>query len=233
MYDKSIATHYAAYRPPIHEIILKRTLTSSDNQRMGLDIGCGTGRSSRALKKYCHLVVGLDPSEAMLGKVEKLEGVVYVNAAGEQIPMVENLVDVVTIAGSLNYIDRAKLVNELKRVCRSDAAIVVYDFEIDLSNIEEQLELERYNKIIEYDHSINLWGYSKVKESSVVNDVLTLDLDPFEIAHLLLSEEGRSEALYEKYQAQNLFNLIKSEIAAKKSVFSVNANIYYSLYSLQ
>ena len=152
MYDKSIATHYAAYRPPIHEIILKRTLTSSDNQRMGLDIGCGTGRSSRALKKYCHLVVGLDPSEAMLGKVEKLEGVVYVNAAGEQIPMVENLVDVVTIAGSLNYIDRAKLVNELKRVCRSDAAIVVYDFEIDLSNIEEQLELERYNKIIEYDH---------------------------------------------------------------------------------
>ena len=233
MYDKSIATHYAAYRPPIHEIILKRTLTSSDNQRMGLDIGCGTGRSSRALKKYCHLVVGLDPSEAMLGKVEKLEGVVYVNAAGEQIPMVENLVDVVTIAGSLNYIDRAKLVNELKRVCRSDAAIVVYDFEIDLSNIEEQLELERYNKIIEYDHSINLWGYSKVKESSVVNDVLTLDLDPFEIAHLLLSEEGRSEALYEKYQAQNLFNLIKSEIAVKKSVFSVNANIYYSLYSLQ
>ncbi len=233
MYDETIATHYVAYRPPIHEIILKRTLTSSDNQCIGLDIGCGTGQSSRALKKYCHLVVGLDPSEAMLGKVEKLEGVVYVNAAGEQIPMVGNWVDIVTIAGSLNYIDRVNLINELKRVCRPDAVIVVYDFEIDLSNIEEQLELERSNKISEYDHSINLCGYSKVKESSVVNDVLTLDLEPFEIAHLLLSEEGRSDALYEKYQAQNLFNLIKSEIEAKKSISSVNANIYYSLYSLQ
>ena len=105
--------------------------------------------------------------------------------------------------------------------------------ELDNENLTKDEYQMRYNKIIEYDHSINLWGYSKVKESSVVNDVLTLDLDPFEIAHLLLSEEGRSEALYEKYQAQNLFNLIKSEIAVKKSVFSVNANIYYSLYSLQ
>jgi ubiquinone/menaquinone biosynthesis C-methylase UbiE len=233
MYDESIATHYAAYRPPIHEIILKRAIASSDNQRLGLDIGCGTGRSSSALRKYCHLVVGLDPSEAMLRKVEKLEGVIYVNAAGEQIPIGEDLVSIVTIAGSLNYIDREMLVIELKRVCRSDAAIVVYDFEIDLSNIEEQLKLERINKLSEYDHATNLCGHSEVKETSVVDDVFTLDLNPSEVAHLLLSEKGRYEALHEKYQVQNLFDSLKNEIEAKEYISSVNANIYYSLYALQ
>lgn len=233
MYDESIATHYAAYRPPIHEIILKRAIASSDNQHLGLDIGCGTGRSSRALRKYCHLVVGLDPSEVMLRKVEKLKGVIYVNAAGEQIPIVEDLVDIVTIAGSLNYIDRAMLAAELKRVCRSDAAILVYDFEVDLSNIEEQLKLERINELSEYDHAANLCGHSEVKETSVVDDVFTLDLNPSEVAHLLLSEKGRYEALHEKYQVQNLFDSLKNEIEAKESISSVNANIYYSLYALQ
>lgn len=233
MYDESIATHYAAYRPPLHEIILKRAIASSDNQRLGLDIGCGTGRSSRALKKYCHLVVGLDPSEAMLREVEKIEGVIYVSAAGEKIPLVKNLVDIVTIAGSLNYIDRAMLATELKKVCRSDAAIVVYDFEIDLSNIEEQLKLESPGKLSEYDHAANLCGYSEINETSVVDDVFALDLDPSEVAHLLLAEKGRYQALHEKYQVQNLFDSLKNEIEAKESLFSVNANIHYSLYALQ
>ena len=61
MYDETIAIHYAAYRPPLHEIILKKSLNSAGNPRIGLDIGCGTSRSSQALKEYCHYVVGIDP----------------------------------------------------------------------------------------------------------------------------------------------------------------------------
>jgi SAM-dependent methyltransferase len=233
MYDESIAIHYAAYRPPIHEIILERAIAPSDNQRLGLDIGCGTGRSSRALKKFCHLVVGLDPSEAMLRKAEKSERVLYVSAAGEQIPLIENVVDIVTIAGSLNYIDSAMLATELKRVCRSDAAIVVYDFEIDLSNIEEKLRIERPVKLFEYDHAANLCGLFEIKNTSVVDDVFALELNSSEVAHLLLAEKGRYKALHEKFPVHNLFDSLKNEIEAKESIFSVKANVYYSLYALQ
>ena len=206
MYDDTIATHYAAYRPPIHEIILNRSLTLTDNRGTGLDIGCGTGQSSQALKKYCRLVLGIDPSETMLGKAERFDGVVYAIATAEQIPVVDNLVDIVTLAGSLNYIERNGLINELKRVCRQDAKIVVYDFEIDLSSIERQLEIERHDKLYGYDHSTNLGGHSGISLFSMVEDVLTLDLSLSEIAHLLLSDDGRSEALHRKYQADDMFN---------------------------
>lgn len=233
MYNERIAIHYAAYRPPIHKVILERVLASSRNRRIGLDIGCGTGRSSHALGKYCPYVVGLDPSWAMLKNAKAHKGVKFVNASGEQVPIADHSVDVATLAGSLNYIDRTKLIGELKRVCRSDAEIVIYDFEIDLSNIEDCLNLEDINYSPEYDHSSNLRGYSEVKAITVIDDVLSLDLSPVEIVHLLLSEARRYEALQAKYPSQDLMSSVKIDIETMSSKSTIKANIYYSLYALQ
>ena len=233
MYDETTAKHYAAYRPPIHEIILKRVLASSGKPRTGLDIGCGTGRSSRALKTYCDLVVGLDPGEAMIRKAEWFKGVLYLNATGEQIPLAGNLIDIVTIAGSLNYIDQGMLVSELKRVCRADAQVVVYDFKVDLSNVETLLEFEPVNTTFDYDHAASLCGHSEVREVIVIEDVLMLDLNPFEVAHLLLSEKARFEALHYKYQVADLFDSLRNDIETRGLVLPVKADIYYSVYALQ
>jgi ubiquinone/menaquinone biosynthesis C-methylase UbiE len=232
MYDESIATHYEAYRPPLHEVILERVIGSSGKKQTGLDIGCGTGRSSCALKKYCDLVIGLDPGVAMLGKAETTDGIVYASAAGERFPLAAQSVDIVTLAGSLNYIDPAMLVCEIKRVCGRDAVIIVYDFEIDLSSVENQLGLERLYGLSDYNHAANLSGYSELRETSVGDDVLTIDLSPPEIAHLLLSERKRAEAFYDKYQVPDLFNPLVREIEDSGSMRPFNAAIFYSVYSL-
>ena len=64
-YTTDIATHYKSFRPPLHEILLKRSLK---NQRFesALDIGCGTGNSTIALAKYCASVTGYDPNKSMI-----------------------------------------------------------------------------------------------------------------------------------------------------------------------
>ena len=64
-YTADIATHYKSFRPPLHEILLKR---SFKNQRFesALDIGCGTGNSTIALAKYCASVTGYDPNKSRL-----------------------------------------------------------------------------------------------------------------------------------------------------------------------
>ncbi len=169
----------------------------------------------------------------MLGEVEQHEGIIYVNATGEQIPLARNLVDIVTITGSLNYIDQAMLVSELKRICRTDAKIVVYDFEIDLSTVEALLELEPVSSLSEYDHRANLRGHFEVKKAPVIEDVLMLDLNSLEVTHLLLSQKARYEALQEKYQTPELFNSVRNEIDTSGPVLSVKANIYYSVYALR
>ena len=154
-YDAQIARHYAAYRPPLHKMILDDALNGQLFET-GLDVGCGTGCSTFALKKYCDYVVGIDSSIEMLQQAPNQPAVHYLNASGEKIPILDNSIDVVTIAGSLSYMDRELLVKEINRICRQDAEIIVYDFEVDLSDFESQFDLTNLDDSQEYDHQLNL-----------------------------------------------------------------------------
>ena len=69
------------------------------------------------------------------------------------------------VAGSLNYIERSSLVIELERICRASAEIVVYDFEIDLTDFDKVLGVKLENCFPGYDHSANLNDYSNFVES--------------------------------------------------------------------
>lgn len=232
MYDVITALHYAAYRPPLHAIILGRALGDIKKRRTGLDIGCGTGRSAQELANFCDHVVGLEPSKSMLFKTEKHEKVDYVNSPGEQIPIAARTVDVVTLAGSLNYIERNSLVNELVRICRAEAEIVVYDFEIDFTNFEEFLGINLANSSLEYDHSTNLSEHSNFDEVTIVEDEVSTNASPLEIAHLLLSNRERHNALCGKYKISNPVTLVENKISSMSKIISFKSNIFYSVYSL-
>ena len=76
-YSKSIAQHYAAYRPPLHEVILTSFLNAKNRFDKGLDIGCGNGYSSIALAKWCDQVYGIEVSQKMLETAKKHPKVHY------------------------------------------------------------------------------------------------------------------------------------------------------------
>ena len=232
MYDAITALHYSAYRPPLHSIILGRALQENKNRRTGLDIGCGTGRSARELANFCDHVVGLEPGKSMLYKSEKHIKVDYVNSFGEQIPIAARSVDVVTLAGSLNYIERIPLVNELVRICRAEAEIIVYDFESDLSNFDEFLGINLTNPSPGYDHSTNLSEHSNFDEVAIVEDEFSTNASPLEIAHLLLSTRERHDALCEKYNHSDPVIAIETEISSMPKFNPLKSNIFYSVYSL-
>jgi len=232
MYESTIATHYAAYRPALHKNILESVFAISRNRNLGLDVGCGTGCSSRALANFCNHVIGIDPSMAMLRKAEEQKTINYMNASGEKIPIANGSIDVVTIAGSLNYIDRKLLTRELKRICRRSAEIAIYDFEVDLSNFETQLMPGYTNDSLNYNHSLNLSEFTEVEEVLFDSHNVMLDLMSHEVAHLLLSDNGRYSALREKFNSQDFWGLLKAEIDSMEPWFTVTANIYCSLFSL-
>jgi ubiquinone/menaquinone biosynthesis C-methylase UbiE len=199
---------------------------------MGLDIGCGTGRSTQELANFCNHVVGLEPSKSMLAKTETHKKVNYVNSPGEQIPIAARSVDIVTLAGSLNYIERNPLVNELVRICRADAEIVVYDFEIDLIKFEEYLGINLVNSSLKYDHSTNLSKYSNFDEVTIIEEKFSTNANPLEIAHLLLSDRERHNALCGKYKISNPVTLVENEISSMPKIIPFQSNIFYSVYSL-
>ena len=232
MYEDLTASHYSAYRPPFHSIILQIALSQNKIRQVGLEIGCGTGHSAKELARYCNLVIGLEPSKSMLLKIEKHGNLHYVNSPGEQIPLATRSVDVVTLAGSLNYIDREPLIRELVRICRANAEIVVYDFKIDLTRFEDILEVNFADSSLEYDHCANLSDHSIFDEIIDVEDELSTIATPMEIAHILLSDPERHGTLCKKYNILNPANLIASEIGCKFKTVPVDSKIYCSVYSM-
>ncbi len=168
----------------------------------------------------------------MLKEAQVRHSISYLNAPAEKIPIVDNSIDAVSIAGSLNYINRGLLVNELSRICSPKAEIIVYDFDLDLSGFESQFDTKILNDSLEYNHQINLSGFPKIQEILLASDEVLLDLSPREITHLLLSDIDMNQALEKIYGPGDVFDRVKAEIEFSESMFTLKANIYYSLYSL-
>lgn len=232
MYESTTATHYAAYRPPFHNTILEDLLAISRERCIGLDIGCGTGRSTTALANYCNFVIGIDPSMEKLREAQAQQLISYMNALGENIPVADNSINIVSIAGSLNYINKQLLNCELNRICCHDAEIVVYDFEVQLTDFASLLKLENLNESQEYDHQMNLSEFPEFEEVHLVSEEVSFVISPSETTHLLLSSSDRHRALQKIYRTENLFEVVKSKIETNGTALTLKANIYYSLYSL-
>lgn len=161
-YNQETAEHYAAYRPCLHQYIIKKCLYPKSAFSLGLDIGCGTGQSALALAHFCEKVIGIDPSEDMLQKAMPHAKVTYAHCNGTDLYFSDNCFDVITFAGSLYYAKSQELLNETLRVCNSEARIVIYDFEILLDDTLIKLGvIPPSAESINYNHAVNFSGLNE------------------------------------------------------------------------
>lgn len=131
---KRIAEGYAKDRPFLHgQVIelLKKDLQITRNFSNGLDVGCGAGLSSKALKLICDKVTGTDISAEMIEAAKDF----YINpcytflqSSAEEIRMPENTFDVVTAAGVINWIDEKKFLANLRPLMKEKGILIIYDF---------------------------------------------------------------------------------------------------------
>ncbi|MBP9771913.1 MAG: class I SAM-dependent methyltransferase, partial [Candidatus Pacebacteria bacterium] len=86
-----------------------------------LDLGCGTGISTRQLKEHGFHAIGLDRDEGMLEAAHKNdpEGT-YISAVAEKLPFGDAEFDVVTAFTSFHWFDNENAISEIKRVLKND-----------------------------------------------------------------------------------------------------------------
>jgi len=97
----------------------------------GLDVGCGAGLSTKALKLICDNVTGTDISEAMIGVCEELykeAGYSFYVAAAEETKIPKVKYDIVTAAGVINWVEREKFLGNMQAVTGKGGLLVIYDF---------------------------------------------------------------------------------------------------------
>jgi SAM-dependent methyltransferase len=128
----SMAEGYARARPPLHGRIVDRVralLAPSGRVAAALDIGCGSGLSTRPLTSLADRVLGIDPNPQMLSWARSVApGARFTAARAEALPLGASTVDLITAAGSLNYTDPPAVFREAARILTRSGAMCVYDF---------------------------------------------------------------------------------------------------------
>ena len=147
---KRIAQGYAK-RPWIHkEVIAQVQKCCGVNREFenGLDVGCGAGLSSKALKLICRQVTGTDISEEMIEVCKTLytdkDYYFYVSKA-EQTIIPQIKYDVVTAAGVINWVDKGLFLENMNNVMAEKGMLVIYDFWITNKMCENESYTKWYN----------------------------------------------------------------------------------------
>jgi len=110
----------------------------SGRARVVVDIGCGAGRNAIPLARAGSRVIGLDSSAPMLAAArarlaaEPVEGLHFVEAAMEALPIADASADLVVAHGIWNLARSGeqfrRAVAEGARIARPDAALFVFTF---------------------------------------------------------------------------------------------------------
>jgi ubiquinone/menaquinone biosynthesis C-methylase UbiE len=234
-YDHITATHYAVYRPSLHLKILNEYFEENGIHNFGLDVGCGTGHSSIALTHYCHKVFGIDPSQDMLRKSIPHSKVEYSIYNTNKLDFANDHFDIITFAGSLYYAKSQKLLDEIVRVSKHSAQILVYDFEILLEEILDKLNLvgDSKNKS-EYNHEANFSGLNQknIEVKKVLFNSSSINISISNLSHLILSSKHNYRVLTNNYGDDTIHSKVSEKLVGifNAEEIPVKAKTYLTTY---
>jgi ubiquinone/menaquinone biosynthesis C-methylase UbiE len=123
---EAVAARYAQARPSLHHHVMRLLADRLPRPRRALDVGCGTGLSTRPLSSFADIVVGIDESEAMLRDRTTGDGEHYVRAVAERLPFRDAAFELATIASAIHWLD-SSAIEEVGRVLTPKACVAVSD----------------------------------------------------------------------------------------------------------
>jgi ubiquinone/menaquinone biosynthesis C-methylase UbiE len=112
------------YAPELYGLLEEAGISAG---RSVLDVGCGTGIVSHALRERGAMVTGLDVSSAMLERArENVPGVTFVRGASEALPFADDAFDAAVSAQAFHWFDQARALAEMIRVVRPGGTVAVW-----------------------------------------------------------------------------------------------------------
>ncbi|HKM34497.1 MAG TPA: class I SAM-dependent methyltransferase [Lachnospiraceae bacterium] len=179
---KRIAQGYKN-RPYLHKQVIEQFQNDVTKKRFcnGLDIGCGAGLSTKALKLICDHVVGADISSEMISVAKEVceqnEDYDFIVSKAEEIPAMKNKVDIVTAAGVIQWVDKDAFLQNLISIMTNDGYVLIYDFSVSdqmrnndaFSSWWHNTYLKEFpkpfrNESVWTDKDVEQYGFSMIKQ---------------------------------------------------------------------
>lgn len=127
---RTVAERYAKYRPYFHPLVIEKIRAYLDIQRplnIALDVGCGPGQSTLALKEIADHVVGADISVEMLDFAGKNPGIEYIQTSAEALAIKDNSSDLLTTSLAYHWFNQERFLAEARRILKDEAWLVIYN----------------------------------------------------------------------------------------------------------
>jgi SAM-dependent methyltransferase len=130
--DASFAETYERYRPRAPEALLDLlALLAGGRPRLVVDLGSGTGLSTRAWAERADEVVGVEPSDAMravAAAATTAKNVRYVAGSSHATGLEKRSADVVTCSQSLQWMEPEPTFAEIGRILRPGGVFCAYEY---------------------------------------------------------------------------------------------------------
>lgn len=126
--NQAAAQRYAKGRPYFHPLVIQKITKFTGISRFAdtIDVCCGTGLSTKALRQISDRVLGTDLAPEMIELAPPELGISYLCCPAEALPLPDSSFDLMTVALGLHWLDRSRFFTEARRVLRPGAWLVNY-----------------------------------------------------------------------------------------------------------
>jgi uncharacterized protein (DUF952 family)/ubiquinone/menaquinone biosynthesis C-methylase UbiE len=121
----AVAERYADARPFLHGSAIDMLRRHRPSFRTAIDVACGTGLSTRALRGVSDHVVGVDVSIEMVRRASRGPAYFVVGSA-EELPFRDGSFELATVASAIHWFPPAAT-DEVRRVLQRDGLLLIYD----------------------------------------------------------------------------------------------------------
>jgi SAM-dependent methyltransferase len=128
------AAHYNSFRAAPPEALLDAIcrLARTDRPSLVVDLGCGTGLSTRAWSTRARRVVGVEANPAMLAEARARTpewDIDYVEAYADATGLEEGSAAIVTCSQSFHWMEPTATLAEIGRILRPGGVFAAYDYD--------------------------------------------------------------------------------------------------------
>jgi ubiquinone/menaquinone biosynthesis C-methylase UbiE len=127
---RSVAQRYGKGRHYFHPLAIERIrqrLSLTRKVERALDVGCGTGFSSRALLEIAEQVDSIDASRWMLEAAYDHPRIRYHQMLAEKLDFPDGSFDLITMSQVVHWTNVTEPLQEAFRVLKPDSFVVIYD----------------------------------------------------------------------------------------------------------
>lgn len=134
--DQGFAAHYDSCRPQVPRVLIDvlTQIAQSQRPKLVVDLGCGTGLSTRLWSEVAETVIGIEPNPQMRQQAiihpETALNVTYRDGYSHQTGLPDGCADIVTCAQALHWMEPQSTFAEGVRVLRPGGIFAAYDYEL-------------------------------------------------------------------------------------------------------